>query len=108
MGGIRFTWYLPPERPGWLESPWASEGKGWEAGQSLQGGELSRRRQPKDGDGCGGKRLVREQGESAMLDHCGGQTGGVWESLDVEVAQHLVGAPATDQPNDVGIDAGAE
>jgi hypothetical protein len=101
MGGIRFTWYFPPERPGWLESPWASEETGWEQSVACREGELSRRSQTEDRDGGGGKRLVREQGESAMLDHGSGQTRGVWESLDMEVSQHFVGPPTTDQPNNV-------
>ena len=108
MGGIRFTWYLPPERPGWLESPWARRGDGWEAGRSLQGGRLSGGSQTQDGDGGGGEGLVRKQGERAMFDHGGRQICDMRQGLGMEVAQHFVGAPATHQPDNIGIDPGAK
>ena len=78
------------------------------AGRSLQGGILRCWSQTQNGNGGGGERLVREQGEGAVLHHGSGQIRGVRQGLDMEVTEHFVRAPATHQPDDVGVDPGTE
>ena len=51
--------------------------------------------------------LGRGETEGAAAKHGGGETGHHWLRLDVEVAIHLVRAPATDQANAIAINAGA-
>ena len=43
-----------------------------------------------------------------MTHHVGGQGRGMGEGLDVEVTEHFVRFPPTNQADDVGVDAGAE
>ena len=64
-------------------------------------------------EGLGGKlerrdRLVRDKSEGTTDKHETTEVIHNRSSLEVKVAKHFVGAPATEQANDVGIDVGAE
>jgi hypothetical protein len=51
---------------------------------------------------------VGVQGEGALGEHSGRKVAHNGFGLEVEVAEHLVGAPSTDKADDVGVDRRAE
>ena len=52
--------------------------------------------------------LTRGKLEAAAAEHGSGQAGHERLSLDMEVPEEFIGAPATDEANPVRIDTGAE
>jgi hypothetical protein len=50
---------------------------------------------------------VGKQGKLG-LQHSGGETSHDWFGLDMEVTQHFIGAPATDETNYISVDFGAK
>ena len=59
-------------------------------------------------DGGGGWRKRGGEREVAEMEHLWSERRGERGSLHVEIPEHGVGAPATDELDDVGVDAGAE
>ena len=51
--------------------------------------------------------LPGQESEGAMGKHLGGEIADDGKGLGVQVAEHGVGAPASDEFNDVGVDTGA-
>ncbi len=55
-----------------------------------------------------GNSRVRVHGKGAVVEHTGSKIAHDGFGLDMEVAQHLIGAPASDQSDDVGINLGTK
>jgi hypothetical protein len=70
-------------------------------------GEKGREEKKKKQESVHWHGAVRQQREFSS-EHSGSETAHDRLCLDMEVAQHLVGAPATDKTDDVGIDLGAK
>jgi len=52
--------------------------------------------------------MMRVQREVAAREHPGREIAHQWLGLDVEIAKHLVGAPATKEPDAIGVNVSAQ
>ena len=52
--------------------------------------------------------MVREEAEVAMIEHAASELAHDRFGLDLEVAEHLIGAPSSEQADDVGVNFGTE
>ena len=56
----------------------------------------------------GWDKLAREESEGTAREHLGGEIVHDRLGLDMQISQHLVGAPAPDEADGVAVDMGAE